>query len=167
MAGGRDGQEFVLETGGGGVEGLLVPRAGGDVHHIGTAAVAGIDADELAGEQAGDIGADQADIRSVGIICGLGLVELADLRTGKALESGVAGQFEQGIAAADAGFDFGALGSGGGVHPDRGGLAREDAGELVFERLVGGEIAQGRGSGIVEIDGAVLLAAAGDGLDLA
>ena len=63
QARGGDGQEFVRQIGSGSVECACAPLARGNVHHVGAAAVAGVNADEPSSEQAGDIRADQADIR--------------------------------------------------------------------------------------------------------
>ena len=80
----------------------------------------------------------------------------------EALEGGVAGQVQQRVAAAHTRLDLPTLPVCGGVHPDWRCGAGKDALQLVSQRLVGIETAQRRGGGGAEIDGAVLLAAAGD-----
>ena len=115
------------------------------------------------GEQRRHERADQRDVRGLRIGLRFGLVKLADLRAGEALERVRAGARGGEFDAAELFPDFSAFLGGRGIHPDGRGLARKHAVQIFHQRFLGIQLGQRTGGAVVEINRAVLLAAAADG----
>ena len=145
----------------------MVPIFPADVHEVHAGAVAEINRRDFARQQRGHERTDQRDVRGLGVGLGLGLAKFADLRAGEALERVRAGARGGELDAAQFLANFGAFLGGGGIHPDGRGLAGEHAVQVFVQRFLGIQTGQHRRGLVVEINGAVLLAAAADGQDSA
>ena len=161
---GGGGRELGAEVGRGGIEQGVVPVERLQVEQVHAGAVAVVDGDRLAGHHRADEGADEVDDGGPFIGGGVRLEEAADLRAGEALDGDRAGLAADLGIAADRRGDLGALGTGGGVHPDRRGRAGEGAGKLAFEGFGGFQRGEAGFEGGVQVERAVLLAGAGDGV---
>ena len=150
-------RQAVGQVGGRGVERVGMPCAPPNVHQIHARAIAVIDGGNRACDQRGEKRTDERDVGGIGIGIGARFVKLANLRPRKAFKSrrtrGPCGRLKpaQGIA------NFIAFGARRGIHPDGRCAAREDAAQILDERLSGIEIGQGMRDAGVEIDGTVLL----------
>ena len=167
LSGCGQGRELFLQTGRGRLECVHVPHFFADVHQVHARAVAVVNRRHPARQQRGQKRAHQCDARRFGIGLGLGLEKLTDLGPGEPLKRVRAGARGGVLDTAQFLADLRALRRGRRVHPNGRGFAREHPAQVLHQRPLGVQQLQRGTNPVIEIDRAVLLAAAADGQDIA